>query len=172
MEILIDCPLLITKIHEHDIIKNRVLEIISESQYKDIVTQNDRISKTDWDLKESNQSTYLELVKPLLIKHVSNNFKKYSSEGLAFGNFWFQQYGKNDTHDWHIHKFCHWTNVYFLELDDANSKTEIQNFNRSGLVEYSAGEGDVISFPAFLYHRSPIIISGRKTVISFNSNSI
>lgn len=172
MEILIDCPILVTKVPEHSSIKPHVLAMISEFSNSSIISQNDRISKTDWDLEEFNRSAYLDLVKPIIIKHVSNNFRKYSSEGLAFGNFWFQQYEKNGTHDWHIHKFCHWTNVYFLELDDPNSKTEIQNFNRSRLIEYSAGEGDVISFPAFLYHRSPIITSGRKTVISFNSNSI
>ena len=79
----------------------------------------------------------------------------------------YQSYNK---HDWHIHGLCHFTNVYFLELEDPEIKTEIKDLYGT-VINYSAKEGDILSFPSFLYHRSPTNNSKkRKTVISFNIN--
>ena len=168
-----NCPILITKIPNHAHLKSEVLDMIARcSNVLSLKNNNDSISKTDWVPEENNQSEYLDLVKPIIVDAVSANFKKFNSNGIMFGNFWFQQYQENDTHDWHIHKFCHWANVYFVELPDQRVKTQIQNFDRSGLIDYDAEEGDIVSFPSFLYHRSPKIAKGRKTVISFNTNYI
>ena len=81
-------------------------------------------------------------------------FKNYNSLGIRFGNLWFQQYESYNKHDWHIHGLCHFTNVYFLELEDPEIKTEIKDLYGT-VINYSAKEGDILSFPSFLYHRSP-----------------
>ena len=166
-------PVITTYIENHNSIKSKVLELIEEcSTTTCLQSSNDSISKTDWAPEENNQSEYLDYVKPIIINEISKSFKKFGSNGLMFGNFWFQQYNENDIHDWHIHKFCHWTNIYFLELPYNDCKTEIRNFGSNSLISYTAKEGDVISFPSFLYHRSPKIANGRKTIISFNTNFI
>ena len=56
------------------------------------------------------------------------------------------------------------SNVYYLECPDSYV-TEFKDFN------IECKEGDILSFPAFLPHRSPIIDKEeRKTVIAFNTN--
>lgn len=170
----IKVPLLVIPFKKHNIFKIKVLEKIDNYHNFDLPYKkdNDSISKTDWNDKESFKE-YLSIIKTDLIESVSESFQYFNSKGIAFGNFWFQQYNKNDFHDWHIHKHCHWTSVYFLELPHTSLKTEIQSFDRQSLLEYNAKEGDIITFPSCLYHRSPINqLPIRKTIISFNSNYI
>jgi len=82
---------------------------------------------------------------------------------------WFQQYFKNDIHSWHTHKYTHFTCVYFVEMTDSSQKTLIKNFGSDNLLEYEAEEGDIIIFPGFLSHSSPLInTDNRKTIISFD----
>jgi hypothetical protein len=170
------CPVVVSRLKDHDQIKDQLLKLIDQMPGQAIKNDDgldDVISKTDWNLSEDSRELYLEFVRPLLVDHIFQEFKKFDVRGIDFGNFWFQQYNHLDTHDWHIHGKCHWTNVYFLELPNSDLKTEIQNFNNSGLIEYEAVEGDVISFPAMLYHRSPVNNTNlRKTIISFNTNYI
>ena len=82
---------------------------------------------------------------------------------------WFQQYYENADHFWHTHPRSNYTNVYFLELPDENYKTEILD-GKGKLIDYDAKEGDIITFPAGMQHRSAPNSTERKTVISFNSN--
>ena len=82
---------------------------------------------------------------------------------------WFQQYYEKADHDWHTHPRCNYTNVYFLELPNEKYKTEILDSNGK-LIYYEAQEGDIITFPAGMQHRSAPNSSERKTVISFNSD--
>ena len=81
-------------------------------------------------------------------------------------NIWYQQYNSNDEHDWHTHTGSHYTNIYFVELPDKDMKTEILD-----MANIDVKEGDIISFPAFIFHRSkPNKSNKRKTVISFNTS--
>jgi len=58
------------------------------------------------------------------------------------------------------------SNVYFVELPSKSLGTEILNHGKLDL-----NEGDLLTFPAYLYHRSPVnVTEERKTIISFNSN--
>jgi len=82
---------------------------------------------------------------------------------------WYQRYEKKDFHDFHNHAGCHFANCYFLELPDNKYKTQI--FDRTSEIQYNAKEGDVITFPAYLAHRSPINESQDiKTIIAWNSS--
>lgn len=164
---------IVTPFSLHNILKQKLLELIDSSNLvESITTANDNITKTDFNYSENYDRNYLNLCKPYIIDCISQKFKHYNTNGLAFGNFWFQQYHENDFHDWHIHKNCHWTNIYFLELNTKSQLTQIRDLSGS-LIAYEAKEGDIISFPSFLYHRSSQITDNlRKTIISFNSNFI
>jgi hypothetical protein len=169
------CPIIVTKITEHVEIKTKLLELISTASSRSILENfngcTDQISNADWHLNEDTAREYLKFVQPILIKHTKEAFSQYNLEGLVFGNFWFQQYQTNDTHGWHVHKNCHWTNVYFVELPNSDLKTQIQTVDRRSIIPFDAQEGDLVSFPSFLYHRSPINSSAtQKTIISFNIN--
>ena len=88
------------------------------------------------------------------------------SKSWRIQNAWFQQYINNNFHKWHNHPDTNFTNVYFVELPFKNLGTEILNHSQLDL-----NEGDLLTFPGHLYHKSPLNYSNkRKTVISFNSN--
>lgn len=91
---------------------------------------------------------------------------------------WMQQYTYKDDanekpagcHPWHNHAGCHFTNIYFLDISHKEQRTEIVAPNLQP-IEYDAVEGDIITFPAWMAHRSaPNIYGSTKTIISFNSN--
>jgi hypothetical protein len=170
-------PIIISTVANHTDIKNKLLMLIDEMPNNALVYNDpsivDKISKTDWNLPNDAERKYLDFIKPVIVDTIFDSFKDLKPEGLAFTKFWFQQYSRSDTHDWHVHMRCHWTSVYFVELPDSNVKTEIQNTNRNFLIDYDAKEGDIVTFPSFLYHRSPPNFSvGRKTIISFNTNFV
>jgi hypothetical protein len=163
---------IVSRFEPHNLVKNKVLSFIDNfSGFKEkIFNDNDSITKTDWNSDESLEKDYQSYLKPYLIDHTAKLFCKYNSLGIRFGNLWFQQYCHADHHDWHIHGLCHFTSVYFLELDDSSIKTEIKDLS-GNIIEYTANEGEIVSFPSFLYHRSPPNYSEkRKTIISFNIN--
>ena len=77
--------------------------------------------------------------------------------------WWFQQYLQSSDFGWHQHS-GHWACVYYLELPEMTEATEFLNYG-----QFNVHEGDVIFFPTFLVHRSPIIKSNqRKTIIATN----
>lgn len=168
----LNIPLIVSSLKDHKEIKSTVLNLIDRcDQHQQISNKHDHISKTDWiDSEHSVDHEYSLFIKSYLVDHCSSLFKNYNSKGIRFGNLWFQQYEQNDTHDWHVHGFCHFTNIYFLELPDQPYKTQVQDFF-GNIIEYSANEGDIISFPSCLYHRSPPNKNiQRKTIISYNIN--
>ena len=166
---LFQCPVLISKFNVHSKIKDQLLTLINESPNQTINNKTDNILKTDFYIDEYRD--YKKFLLPHLTPHMKEVFRPLQISGFELGNMWFQQYIKDNTHDWHIHGNCHWTNVYFVELADANEKTQINNIYNNEQINYNATEGDIITFPSFLYHRSPNIQSdNRKTIISFNLN--
>ena len=93
-------------------------------------------------------------------------------ENLYISNAWFQQYRKNDTHDWHSHFGCLIHCVYFLELPDPKYATQIQTYDGK-VIKPKVKEGDLLFLLTPNRHRSPINKSGkRKTIIAFNMNMI
>jgi len=94
--------------------------------------------------------------------------KQLKCQTWEIQNIWFQQYKEGDEHDWHNHPHTQFSNVYFLELPSTNMKTEFATH-----PDINVSEGDVITFPAHLVHRSkPNQSNKRKTIISFNSSFI
>ena len=54
-------------------------------------------------------------------------------------------------------------------MPDSSYKTEV--LGRDGkIIEFDVKEGDVLTIPAWMKHRSPPNGKERKTVIAFNSN--
>ena len=170
-ERVVNIPVIVSSLETHSVIKHAILELINSSTNTVKICEGfDIINKTDWGIDNDNFQEYQNFIKPYLIDHISEIFKKYNSLGLRFGNFWFQQYESNDIHDWHVHGLCHFTHIYFLELPDISIKTEIKDFF-GNIIQYEAKEGDILSFPSCLYHRSPLNTANkRKTIISFNTN--
>jgi hypothetical protein len=58
-----------------------------------------------------------------------------------------------------------------LELDDPKYSTEFIDTEKNEVFQLDANEGDVLIFPSYVIHRSPILKSDRrKTSVAFNVN--
>jgi len=127
---------------------------------------------SDWSLDKETKRDYLDYFYNHVIKDTMNNFGYLL--GLSYSewqiiNGWYMRYSEHGENSWHNHLTGHFTNVYFLELPDSSYKTEV--FGRDGkIIEYEAKEGDVMSCPTWMLHRSQPNGPKRKTTILFNSS--
>lgn len=158
--------ILITKIKNYKEININLLKLIKKIKNPFKSNNGDIISNTDWTLPKNHKREYLqyfiEIIKPYMDKITS----KLHCKDWIIHNFWFQQYLKLDHHNWHTHESSNFTNVYFVELPNKSLGTEIFNHKKLKLKE-----GDLLTFPAYYLHRSPINDTDkRKTIISFNSS--
>ena len=152
----------VNKIADHNKHKAVLLDYFSTKSNK-----VENISNSDWYDADKMDREWIKYFKDNVINQVQNTMlDDRHAMKMTIHNIWFQQYEQNDDHGWHTHTESHFTNVYFLELPDTNMKTEIL-----GEEDVEAKEGDLITFPAYLFHRSKINTSNkRKTVISFNTS--
>ena len=158
--------IIITKINKYKEINKNILSLIDKIPKNSINKNGDKIHHTDWNLPNEFKREYLEYFVKILNPYLEKISIKLNSKVIKISNIWFQQYNKLDTHTWHTHTEANFTNVYFVELPLKSLGTEILNYDKLDL-----NEGDLLTFPAYLYHRSPTnITEGRKTIISFNSN--
>jgi hypothetical protein len=158
--------ILITKINNYKEINKNLLKLIKKIKNPFKNNEGSVISNTDWTLPSEYKREYLiyffEIIKPYMDKITL----KLNCNKWIIHNFWFQQYLKSDCHNWHTHDSSNFTNVYFVELPNTSLGTEIFNHKKLKLKE-----GDLLTFPAYYLHRSPVNNSNkRKTIISFNSS--
>jgi hypothetical protein len=65
-----------------------------------------------------------------------------------------------------------WTNIYYVDLQEKFPKTELKNY-MGQIISYNVEEGDILTFPSIVFHRSNITKQNyKKTVISFNCNIV
>ena len=156
------------KIKEHKFIKPSILFDIEK------IPQNsfDDVSHTDWSLPKDFKRDYYENN----FKHIAENCMTKIMNRMKFRkwyihNYWFQQYTKKGSHTWHNHPECMFSNIYYLELPDKNYQTQFKDPVKNKIFTVNVKEGDFLSFPGCLLHRSPKLkTKTRKTVIVFNSS--
>jgi len=155
----------INKIKNHSKIKTKLLKYIKNIPNNSL-KDSGSVSHTDWNLASSYKEEYANLFLSMIQDELNNLMEQFKAKQFIIGNIWFQQYVKKDYHDWHCHSNAHFANVYFLELPSGSLGTEILNHKKLKLKE-----GDLLTFPAYYFHRSPINLTNkRKTVIAFNSS--
>ena len=156
----------ITKIDNYQEINKQLLSLINKIPNNPLIEGNDNISHTDWNLPLNFKREYLEYFLKIIEQYMIKITNELKSKTCKIEKVWFQQYNKTTTHQWHTHPRCHFTNVYFVELPSKSLGTEILDIEKLDL-----NEGDLLTFPAYMYHRAPINLEDkRKTIISFNSN--
>ena len=168
--------IIVNRIEEHDKHKPILLDKIALFQ-----RNNETFTKmthsvdmyTDWqlprDVKREYWTYFRSLIEPTMDKIAHTIGFIDSTYKWRIGAWWFQQYLEGGTHDWHNHPRTHFANCYFLELPDEQYITEIIGANGK-ICKIHAIEGDIITFPAWMKHRSRPNGKERKTVIAFNSN--
>jgi oxalate decarboxylase/phosphoglucose isomerase-like protein (cupin superfamily) len=152
----------VNKIVDHSKHKTVLLDYFSKQP-----TKFYKISNSDWLKSEDMDREWVQYFTNNILYQISNNLNDYmNSLELTVQNLWYQQYNFGDYHKWHTHPKCHYTNIYYVELSNKDMITEILNVENIDIKE-----GDILSFPAFMFHRSKTIKSNqRKTIISFNTS--
>jgi len=157
--------ILITKIDNYKKINKDILTLIEKIKNSNQHIDNN-ISNTDVFLPKNYKRDYLDYFYKIIEPYMYKISLKLFSKDWVIHNGWFQQYCKSDYHNLLTHAGANFANVYFVELPDKSLATEIYKNKNLNLKE-----GDLLTFPAYLYHRSPVNNSNkRKTIISFNSS--
>lgn len=159
---------IINEIIEHKKIKEKLLLLINKLPKSKFTN----ISHTDWNLPREMKREYLNFFYEIINPYMNKMAEVLNEKKWIIHNGWFQQYIKNDFHDWHRHESCNFTNVYYLELPNKNMTTKLATgLSTKNIIDIKAKEGDLITFPACTLHTSKKINNeSRKTIISFNSS--
>lgn len=170
-----EVPYFINRCRDHDLLKNKILQIIDEQYGEHLNFKGSNITRSDYFLKESNANfiqPYVTILHPYIVEHLNLcKILKDTEEQKYF--YWYNQYTKLGYQGWHDHQGVKWASVYYLELDRDNPPTEFRNFLTNEVIRVDVTEGDIITFPGFMEHRSPPNNSNkRKTIIACNLNTI
>ena len=146
----------------HKKFKNKILKAIEQTP----ANKTQGVYKTDWKVDKSVKRVYWENY----VKHIANTcidilkkdlYKEVNQETI-YHNHWFHIYQKNYGFGWHTHGESNFSGIYYLQLKEDN-KTEFID------MDLSIEEGNLLIFPSFLLHRSPMIKNKtKKIIISFN----
>ena len=162
----INCKLYINKVKDFKKHKEKLLKLIDDMP----PVMAEFVTKSDWLVQKQFARPYLDYFYNDVAHNVMNTLaKKFKAVNWNIGNGWYQQYKKGSYHKWHNHTQTNYTNVFFLELPDNDYKTIIKDGNGK-IISFKVKEGDLITFPAHLLHKSKPNGEKRKTIISFNSN--
>lgn len=158
------------KVESHDSIKTDILYEIDRSPGMKMVEDRDSIFKADYTSGDSlHNRPYFKIFENAIIDFFDVVQDHYCVSIFDVTNMWYQQYHKNDIHDWHFHPETSIGFVYLLELPDPKYSTEFFDINERKRFQLECEEGDILVFPGYAPHRSPLIDSDcRKTIISGN----
>ena len=163
--------ILVQKIKEHNQIKDDLLCMMYKMPDKKTTTDFESIKKTDYYLPKEHTRDYGDLFLKTIQPYNDNIKNFYNAEEHWIINYWFQQYQDTDYHNWHVHPTTLLSNVYYVELENKNSTVFYDNVTKQE-YQFELEEGDLITFPSLLPHRSQVNTNGRKTIISYNSDVI
>lgn len=149
--------------------KMPIIDAIKRSKFLDNGSKTEK-HFTDYHISKDVPRIYESLIIGHVYDHMREFQKAKNAPGINLHAMWFQWYPPGGFHDWHVHPLCHFTNVIYIELPNVEVKTEIKDFN-GNIIEVDVSEGDILTFPAFLLHRSPPTTKD-KIIISFNTNII
>jgi hypothetical protein len=171
----IPCKVFKTHVEGHAKIKPLLLASIEKLGTHSAITKYERISNTDWHIKNNighifENKEYLNIINPIVAFHNKQLAEYTGITEINTNHIWFQQYSKGDFHGWHSHGNCMYSNVYYVELNGSCPRTSFRFMGTEFNIDVE--EGDILTFPSFLQHCSRLNKHDlRKTVIAFNSNA-
>ena len=169
MNFSIGTPLLKAHFNNHLNIKDNLLSLIDHSKIKlDEKKFDDVFSKLDWNQSSDFERPWVKYC----ISDIQNQLLKMSYDigfkSIQLNQIWFQQYGNQGTHGWHIHA-NNFTGVYYLEFDEHQYTQLLDPLNLDRAISLRIVEGDFIVFPSHIIHRSGVNQTEKKrSIISFN----
>jgi hypothetical protein len=156
------------EVRDHDKIKNTLLDSINKNT-NSLKDNNQSIYNSDWNQNLNVDYSLLNIHVDNLCWIINSNYYKREILNKENATVWFQQYAKNDFHDWHVHSNALYSAVYFLDVDDNTPTTTFRV--KDDIIEHEVKEGEIIVFPSSILHCSkPNKSEKLKTVIAFNLN--
>ena len=157
----------------HNTIKKDVLSMIDEAPNSNLSgTDNffeNEISKLDFNEHGDMNRPWVKRILPEFLDKVGKMVYDIGYMKIHLKALWYQQYKKNDVHDWHVHGE-NFTGVYYIEYPEGAPATRLYD---TKLIVPEIKEGTICVFPANTPHIAPKIDDDlRKTIISFNFNVI
>tara|TARA_Y100000004_G_scaffold87877_1_gene98495 strand:- start:988 stop:1524 length:537 start_codon:yes stop_codon:yes gene_type:complete len=162
---------IITDLKEHLDNKMLLLSMINSTKSDVIKEGNDFVTKTDWNYQNEKREyfeKFIEIIKPYMAQMTN----ELSCSEWNINNLWYQLYHKKSKHEWHVHTNTNYTNIYYLHLPDEKLKTQLYDVREKKIIDnIEIKEGQMLTFPAHIIHRSPENNTEEtKVIISFNSN--
>jgi len=156
------------KVQDFEKHKKKLIDLIHKIQPCSIHSCDEKISRSDWRMKIDRREYVDYFLNNISQDFFKNLLKKMNTKKVRIQNMWYQIYKKGDFHTWHTHPQTHFTNVFFINLPSEKNKTKIKKLDNSDF-NFQVKEGDIITFPGYLKHCSPINETNiDKIVISFN----
>tara|TARA_R110001632_G_scaffold144530_2_gene261065 strand:+ start:112 stop:681 length:570 start_codon:yes stop_codon:yes gene_type:complete len=169
MNLSIGTPLLKAHFNNHLNIKDNLLSLIDQSKIKlDKEKFKDVFHKLDWNKASNFNRPWVKYC----LKDIQNQLLKMTYvigfKSIKINDLWFQQYGKEGTHGWHVHA-NNFTGVYYLEFDNHQYTQLLDPLDLDKAISLRVIEGDFIIFPSHVIHRSGVNKENkRRSIISFN----
>tara|TARA_Y100000114_G_scaffold156463_1_gene183723 strand:+ start:141 stop:656 length:516 start_codon:yes stop_codon:yes gene_type:complete len=160
---------IIHKVDKFEKHKSNLIDLINKIPETSFTSENEKISHTDYNIPRTMRREYVDYFFNNIYEKYCENLKvKSNIDYVSFGSIWFQIYNKGDWHGKHTHPGAHFTNVLYINLPNKNLKTILKKPSGE-LIDFDVNEGDLITFPAYYEHQSPINkYDEKKIVISFN----
>lgn len=168
----VSVPIIIKRFHAHTILKSKLLtEFDSLTKIESPYNNSEYINvvKGDWDERWDKNREWNTLIRKDLMFYLDNIIDELGYSTYLIKELWYQQYVNNSFHDWHVHDGSLWSNIYYVELNDDSLTTEFIDPISKKILKFDVQEGDIITFPSLLIHKSPLNLTNtRKTIISWN----
>lgn len=153
---------------DHAAVKKQLLRQLTMADSRPLNTEYESISATDWEFSHGLRNWEVAFRRYIQGKQ-DELAEKMLADAVMVTRIWFQQYKESDFHTWHAHNQTNYSSVYFVECAEG-METEFFDISKKEVVKnITVKEGDIITFPSSIYHRSKPNNSGsRKTIISWN----
>ena len=162
----------ITDFIHHKELKQKILNLIDEYEYsrENIdVPGEEKITRNDWFDCWGHERNYWDLMREYIIPHMDFVYSDLGvlEKDYTITNVWYNHYKKGDYLNWHRHISSNWASIYYLHLENENDATEIRSPYDGSIVKPIIKEGQILTFPSNMYHRSNVI-NQEKIIIAFN----
>ena len=153
--------------------KQNLINLIYKIPQNPMNVPGDKIFHQDYGLPKTMKREYAEYFQEYILNGFAPKICQFfGSKGIEVTNLWFQIYKKGDYHDFHTHPNTNLTNVFYINLPNTEIKTELC-LPKDEKFSIDVNEGDILTFPGYYAHRSPVnIFKEDKIIISFNMNTV
>jgi len=163
-----DFPCVISKFEKHTQLKNDIIKAIRKTS-STLVNKPDEVINTDWYADKNIIKYYLAILLEPFSHHMQGVFDRLKHKEITYIDFWFTEYKKNYKYYKHQHLKTSWVSIYYLQLPKNTPITNFHNIFNDDVFIPKIKEGDIFTFPGFIWHWSPVNISNKnKIVISCN----